>query len=980
MKSKTGLSAGNKKSLAAIKDSTKKIKSGQFPIVGIGASAGGLEALEQFLTNVPANSGMAFVVIQHLDPSSKGMLPEFLQRITEMQVFQVTDRLTIKPDCVYVIPANKNMSILNGALHLFAPLESRGLRLPIDFFFLSLADDRKDNSIGIILSGMGSDGTIGLKAIKEKAGIVMVQDPASAKFDSMPMSAIDSVMVDVVATASELPSKLLAIAKLNGHSSSKKEIEKDVSSLEKIIILLRSYTGNDFSEYKRTTLYRRIERRISIHLIDNIASYVRYLQENPTEIEILFKELLIGVTSFFRDPLVWEHLKKNVLPSLFNKLPNGYIVRAWIPACSTGEEAYTMAIVFKEVMANLVAEKHLSLQVFATDLDKIAVEKARKGIYPASIVSDLSPERLNRFFIQTDGQYRVSADIREMVIFAPQNVIKDPSFTKLEIISCRNLMIYLDANLQKKLLTLFHYSLNQNGLLLLGSAETTGEMSEWFSTVDSKLRIYQRSASSKTEELYDFPSSFSPAKKNLTINQIPVKVADNLQNLTDQLLLQQFTPSSVLVTDLGDILYITGSTGKYLEPAAGKANLNIFAMAREGLSEELPSIFREAMKSFEKKIIHNIKIKNNGKIQLTDITVQQLEKPVSLRGKILVVFGKLHDVELKPSKSSRGKSARATPNADLELELQRVKDELQSTSEEMQTSQEELKSTNEELQSTNEEMQSTNEELSTSKEEMQSLNEELHTVNIELQSKIDDSARVNSDMNNLLRSIDIATLFLDKDLKIRQFTAPSTKIFKFIPGDVGRVFTDQVTDLDYPELYDDAKEVLKTLIYIEKTIPTRDGRWFNVRIMPYRTFEDKIDGLVITFIDNSKSKKLEIGLQETQSMLRSFISAVPGVIIGLSSEGVIIEFNPESEKLFGRKYHEVIGKNYVDLFIPKTARKKVLADLKKLITGSLPNRYKSNVSVANGDKLIIEWASHKMVDENGTNIGIINIGINITKS
>ena len=954
-------------------------KTSQFPIIGIGASAGGLEALEQFFSNVPSNCGMAFVVIQHLDPNHKGIMPELLQRVTKMKVCPVTDRLKIKQNCVYVIPPNRSMSILNGALHLFEPIEIRGLRLPVDFFLRSLADDQGGKSIGIILSGMGSDGSAGLKAIKENAGLVLVQDPASAKFDSMPRSAIDAVIVDIIAPAHELPAKLMDLLSSVPRVNAQQEMEKDSSSLEKIIILLRIQTGNDFSQYKKTTLYRRIERRMGIHQIEKIASYVRYSRENPAELEILFKELLIGVTNFFRDAEVWEQLKNKVFPALLDKLPHGQVLRAWIPGCSTGEEAYSLAIVFKEAMEQTLPNKSLSLQIFATDLDVAAIERARKGVFPANIVADVTPERLNRFFIKTGNQFRVNAEIREMVVFAAQNVIKDPPFTKLDMLSCRNLLIYLDAALQKKLLAMFHYSLKPAGLLLLGSAETNAAQSDLFSMVDSKFRIYQRSGHVKKEELVNFPSSFTRSTASSSENHFPAKVPENIQALTDQLLLQQFSPASLLVTDKGDILYITGSTGKYLEPAAGKANMNIFAMAREGLRNVLPMAFRNAMQNYEKLVLHELKVGTKAGAQMVDVTIQQIEKPLTLKGKILIIF---NDVE-KAEQASLGKKRSKTPGnilkADMGDELQRVREELHSTREEMQTSQEELQSTNEEMQSTNEELQSTNEELTTSKEEMQSLNEELHTVNAELQSKIDDAARVNNDMNNLLNSTEIATLFLDKNLKIRQFTHPATKIFKLIQSDIGRLFTDQVTDLEYPELYNEAKEVLRSLVFVEKPVYTRDGRCFNIKIIPYRTFEDKIDGLVITFIEITNSKQLEKALTQSQMTLRSFIQTVPSVIMGLSSDGKIIEFNAQTEKLLGCSREEVMGKKYVDLFIPSSSRKEVEEELKNILVDGLPSRFVNILKTNEGDELKIDWSAHQFFDENGKVTGIIAIGVNIAK-
>ena len=842
----------------------------QYPIVGIGASAGGLEALEQFFENMPKNNGMAFVVIQHLDPNHVGIMPELLQRITTMKVIQASDRLKVKPDCVYVIPPNKSMSLLQGALHLFDPVETRGLRLPIDIFFRSLADDLQEKSIGIILSGMGSDGSLGLKAIKEKSGIVIVQDPESAKFDSMPRSAINAVIADIVAPAEELPAQLINFLKFAPTIRADIDIEtKNKSNLDKIIILLREHTGNDFSLYKKNTLFRRVERRKILHQIDKIQSYVRFLQENPKEVDILFKELLIGVTSFFRDAAVWDKLKDNTIPSLINDLPDGYVMRAWIPGCSTGEEAYSLAIVFREALENIKSHKNISLQIFATDLDNDAVEIARRGTFAKNISADVTPERLSRFFTVDAEGYRVNSTIRDMVVFAPQNVIKDPPFTKLDLLSCRNMLIYMEVELQKKLMGLFNYSLNPGGILILGSAETIGNHKEGFEELDPKLKLYRRTIKLLSSELLEFPSSFYAPKVMAAEKKISPKAIENIQALANQILLQRYAPASLLVNDKGDILYITGRTGKYLEPIAGKANWNIHAMAREGLQQVLPGAFRKAMQTYEPVILHNIKIGTNGGTVFSDITIQRIESPDSIKGMVLVVFADVPVVnEPEVVETTKGAGKSTGRQKELESELQRSYEDLQSLREEMQTSQEELKSTNEELQSTNEELQSTNEELMTSKEEMQSLNEELQTVNVELQSKISDFVRANDDMKNLLNSTEIATLFLDKELNIRRFTDQVTNIFKLRIADIGRPFTDLVTHLKYPDIEVHARQVIKNLIYVETPTQTHDGRWFNVRIMPYRTTDDRIDGLVITFIDITFAKKLELELHDAKEELQ----------------------------------------------------------------------------------------------------------------
>jgi len=847
----------------------EKTKLQSFPIVGIGASAGGLEALEQFFGKMPENSGIAFVVIQHLDPTHVGIMPELLQRITRMKVLQASDHLKVKPNCVYVIPPNKSLSLLRGYLHLFDPVEIRGLRLPIDYFFRSLAEDQQQNSIGIILSGMGSDGSLGLKTIKEKNGIVLVQDPNTAKFDGMPRSALESVIADIVATAEDLPSKLISFLSFAPPDKPDPDTEiKNKSNLDKIIILLRDQSGHDFTLYKKNTLFRRIERRKGIHQIDKIQHYVRFLQENPSEVKILFKELLIGVTSFFRDPAVWDYLRDQTLPALFNELPEGYFMRAWIPGCSTGEEAYSLAIIFKEALEKAPKNKNLTLQIFATDLDNDAIEKARKGVFSANISADVSQERINRFFIVESDGFRVSAAIREMVVFAPQNVIKDPPFTRLDMISCRNMLIYMESELQKKLIALFNYSLNPGGILLLGSAETLGTKTDGFKEQDGKLKIFRRIRGSLSTDLIDFPSSFHNKKSMESEKKSPQRGSENIQTLADQILLQRFAPASVLVNNAGDIIYITGRTGKYLEPVAGKANWNIHVMARDDLRQAFPAAFRKAMQNFEPVTLHNIKVGTNGGVHFVDVTIQRIEAPNALRGMIMVVFTDVPSlIEHEMLKQKSGKRPATQRQKELEIELQRSYEELQSTREEMQTSQEELKSINEELQSTNEELQSTNEELTTSKEEMQSLNEELQTVNIELQSKINEYSRANDDMKNLLNSTEIATLFIDKELNIRRFTDQVYKIFKIRTTDIGRPFTDLVTDLKYPEISHHAKQVLRTLISTETAIATNDDRWFNVRIMPYRTIDDHIDGLVITFTDITMAKLLEKELNEANKTL-----------------------------------------------------------------------------------------------------------------
>ena len=833
-----------------------------FPIVGIGCSAGGLEALEKFFTHVPANCGMGFVVVQHLDPTHQSALPELIQRTTKMQVKAAGNRMAVKPNCVYLIPPNKDLTILHRVLHLLAPVALRGHRLPIDLFLRSLAEDQHENAVAVILSGMGSDGVLGTRAIKERGGLVLAQDPASAKADSMPKNAIAADVVDIVAPAEELPARILTYLH---HIALKTSVEpkpesESHSALEKIVALLRDRTGTDFSLYKPNTLYRRIERRITLHQADKITGYVGYLRENPQELDLLFKEVLIGVTNFFRDPAVWETLRNSALPTLLAQHPEGKALRAWVTACSSGEEAYSLAIVFKEAIEALKPNKRFSLQIYATDIDPDAIIKARKGVYPKNISADVSPERLEKYFVADErGGYRISKEIREMVIFAPHNIVSDPPFIKLDILTCRNLLIYFAAQLQKKLLPLFHYALNRDGILLLGNAESVGSFTQLFAPIVPSARLYLRIGVPLKQVEVEFPNR-DAAASSAPEKIRPANPAESLELLTDQLIQQTFAPAAVLVNRDGDILYISGRIGKYLEPAAGKVNINLYAMARPGLRQALIGTLHKALRQTQPIQLNGLKLGTNGSTQHVDVTVQGIEKPELLRGKVLVIFNDIVP-PVAAAKTRRIKAVNDSAETAQARELQEFREALQVTHEEMQTSVEELKSTNEELQSTNEELQSTNEELTTSKEEMQSMNEELQTVNAELQSKVEDLSWMRNDMANLLNSTEIATIFLDSEFKLRRFTPNVTNLFKLIPGDVGRPLSHIVSELDYAALKGNVEEVLRTLVFQEKQVKTRGGRWCRVRIMPYRTQDNVIDGVVITFIDITEIKKLEAELR-----------------------------------------------------------------------------------------------------------------------
>ena len=844
-------------------------------IVGIGASAGGLEAIEQFLAPIPKGAMQAVIVVQHLEPTHPDLLPELLQRVTPLTVCQAKEKTRIRPDFVYVIPPGKDLSVKNGVLHLHEQQSPHGLNLPINFFFRSLAEDQRERSVAVVLSGMGADGTEGVKAIKEQGGVVLVQDPASAKFPSMPRSVTAAGLADIVAPAGELFARLQQYQQhrpLLTPQSIPAEVSADPSganSLLNVMHILRSHTGHDFTLYKPSTLYRGIERRMGLHKIVTIADYARYLRENQQEVELLFDELLIGVTRFFRDPVMWQTLEKTTLPQLLASGSSGRTLRAWIPGCSSGEEAYTLAMVFKETLDALPTRKNFGLKIFATDISPESIDQARQGLFGATIVEQLSPERLNRFFVKEGEGYRVSKEIREMIIFATHNLIMDPPFTKLDLLSCRNLLIYFTPELQKKLLPLFHYSLRPSGVLFLGSAETIGGFTHLFTPLDGPARLFQRRDNGEGAGLLSFPASgVSSTHEHIHAGQGPSLHQDNLQSHAEQWLMKHHAPTAVLITPHGDIVFISGRTSRYLEPVAGKANWNLFAMVRDGLRYELNSLLQKAGRQVNSLTSRSCKIESGGSVYFVKITVETITAKGPLQGLVMIIFTEVPDPSQSPQVQPVKKERGGAHVRSLTQDLVQAREEVQATREAMQISQEELKSSNEELQSTNEELQSTNEELTTAQEELQSLNEELQTVNTELKAKLDELSSAGNDMRNLLNSTQIATLFLDRSLRVRFFTEHATEVINLIPSDVGRPVTDLAFNVRYPDLPADATEVLRTLVPIEKNLTTQDGRWFALRVMPYRTMDNRIDGVVITFTDLSaamhrKSPMLVTGPKKT---------------------------------------------------------------------------------------------------------------------
>jgi two-component system CheB/CheR fusion protein len=861
-----------------------------FPIIGMGASAGGLEAFEKFFLNVPPDNGMAFVLVSHLDPSHVSILTEILQRTTAMPVVEVQDQMAVAPNSVYVIPPNRDMSIFHGVLQLSVPEKPRGQRMPIDAFLRSLADDQGENAIGIILSGTGTDGTLGLRAILGGGGVSLVQEPATAKYDGMPISAIQAGFATHVLPVEKMPQVLLT----GIHSSTVRQetprAPTVVSGINRILMLLRSGTGHDFSFYKKSTIGRRIERRMLQHNIENTETYARYLKENPAEVKLLFKELLINVTSFFRDAEAFASLKSEILPLLFEGKPEDYVLRVWVAGCATGEEAYSIAMLLREFMEE--TRQELKIQIYSTDLDDSAINVARAGIYPPNIAQDIDPERLRRFFVKVEAGYRVKKDIREMVVFATQNVIKDPPFTRLDLLSCRNVMIYLEPELQNRLIPAFHYALKPGGVLFLSPSESIGHYTDLFAPLNRKWKFFRATGTvASTRAALSDGLLWTKNSSAKAPTEVTKKIREtDFAELTKRALLQSFAPAAV-VTDLkGNIIFVHGDTGKYLRPAPGQATLNVVDMARDGLQLELRAILNSAGKG-ESNVSREMSVKSNGDSHAVRVSLHSMADLDASRKLLLISFQDVaHSIDDKPGRLKgvvRGHDELRRVK-ELEYELAYAKENLQAIIEEQQASNEELKSTNEELQSTNEELQSTNEELETSKEELQSVNEELITVNAELQSKIEQLFMMQNDMKNLIDNINGGTIFLDGHLKIKRFTREAAQIFRLVATDLGRPLCDIKSNIQDENLLAEAQAVLDSLTPQEHEVQTVGGAWYLVRIQPYRTLENVIDGVVLTFIDISKRIAAEVAEKSALKLAEGIVDTVREPLIVLDEKLKII--------------------------------------------------------------------------------------------
>ena len=824
-----------------------------FPVVALGASAGGLEAFTQFLTALTHESGIAYVLVQHLDPSHPSSLVELLNRVSPIPIVEATEGMPVKPNHAYIIPPGKSLSIHNRTLSVVGDQEHPGITHSINHFFHSLAEDVKERAVGIILSGTGSDGSDGARTIKANDGLVIVQDPVTAKYDGMPKSAIEAGVADYILPPAAMASQLKDYLDQSFYKRERirQALKKDDINMKSIFSLVKMRTGRDFSGYKISTITRRIEHQMAVNSIETLGNYLKFLRENPNEIEALMKNFLIQVTSFFRDKEAFESLKQKIGLMLKDK-PEGTQLRAWVPGCSTGEEAYSIAIIIMECIQE--SGRRFDVQVFGTDLDAEAIAIARAGLYPTAIAKDVDPKRLDAFFNQAGSSYQIKKNIRENVIFAVHDVVTDPPYSRVDVISMRNLLIYFDSELQKKVLPMLHYALNEKGILFLGTSETIGEFTDLFANLDAKWRIYQSLGKKKT--------SFVNFSNQLGLQDVSVvtlsKAKTQSSPKSEPFKLLEALPPSVLVDYNHQVLYAHGDTSKYLRISEGKPSSSLLNMVKPELESGLATLLHEASQGQKEVVSDNLQVGYNGGKQHVKITVRPLS---TLEGDLIITF---EDLPRPKRHKIKGEPVIEAKQMELEKDLQRTRDTLRGTIEELKSTNEELRSANEEYMSTNEELKSANEELETSREELQSVNEELTTLNSESQRKNEDLTTINNDMLNLLNATGVATLFLDEKLRIRRFTPSATKLLKFIDSDIGRPVEDISSPLKDNILVKASRSVLDNLIPVEQEVQTIDGKWYSLRILPYRTLENVIEGVVVSFVDINQVK---VGSIYTESII-----------------------------------------------------------------------------------------------------------------
>ncbi|MFO1060349.1 MAG: CheR family methyltransferase [Dongiaceae bacterium] len=923
------------------------------PIVGMGASAGGLEAFEKFFLKMPPDSGIGFVLVSHMDAHHKSALTELIQRYTAMPVVAITDQMPVLPDRIHVIPPNATLTIAKGRLRVVSP---RAEGMTIDAFFRALAGDQAENAIGIVLSGSGSDGTLGLKAIKEAGGLTLAQAGGSSRYDSMPRNAAATGLVDFVLPVEEMPARLVELVR----DLRRKEDEAAADgfrratrrALPEICELLRAHTGHDFSHYKESTFMRRLQRRMQVAHLAAVPAYVDLLRREPAEAEALFRDLLIGVTQFFRDPGAFEALDAQVIPKLFEGKTAEDQVRVWVPGCATGEEAYSIAMLLADYMA--AHGLSLKVQIFGTDIDDHALAVARAGIYPESVAVDLPPDKLDRYLVRQESTYRVANVIREMCIFSVHNLIKDAPFSRLDLISCRNVMIYLDAALQNRLVPLFHFALRQRGFLFLGPAENVTQHTRLFQRLDGKQRLFKARPAEASRPQIDFPLTTPGHRAGSNERSGPPARIESTVAMRAQRIIEAYAPACVVVDGNSEVLHFSGRTGRFLQPSTGTASLNLFNIVDPALRPDLRSVLHQA-RTTSRKVVHGgIALPVNGSYVTLTITVEPLpEEPDGAPRLCVVLFQESAPAKARePVTAEPGEATQKDETiAHLESELISTRERLQTTIEELETSNEEMKSSNEEFQSVNEELQSSNEELETSKEELQSVNEELETVNAELNTKIDSLDRAISDRKNLLESTQIATVFLDTHLRIKSFTPAITDIFHLIESDFGRPITDIATKITYEHLPRDVRHVLRTLSRVEREVTVADGgASYIMRVLPYRTVDNVIDGVVVTFIDISERKRGE----EAMAQLAAIVASSYDAIVGVAPDGTIRTWNAGAERIYGYGAPEAIGRP-LSLIMPPDRGDELRRMLDRLRRAGVPQPVETERLTKDGRRLDVSF-------------------------
>jgi two-component system CheB/CheR fusion protein len=924
---------------AAVNDIPASAPSLPYPVVGIGASAGGLPALLRLFEQMPAHNGMAFVVVLHLSPKYQSNADQLLQRVTRMPVLQVMETVKIEPNHVYVIAPSKQLTMMDGTLTVADMQRPRGQHIAIDEFFRTLADAQRERAVALVLSGTGGDGAVGIGRVKEEGGVIIVQHPGDAEHDGMPLSAIGTGLVDFVLPVVEMPQKLVDLWKNASNIelppagpgspvtlvTETDDSEDAEHALQRVLGLLRAQTGHDFRQYKRATVLRRIERRMQVRSVQTLPEYLRLLEADVGEHKLLLNDLLIGVTNFFRDREAFETLERDILPAVFRDRKPGDEVRAWVAGCATGEEAYSMAMLLADQAALLTSPP--SFQVFASDIDEHAIAIARGGTYPTSIVTDVTPARLRQHFTRDENRYQIRKAVRDRILFAVHNLLRDPPFSRIDIVSCRNLLIYLNRDIQQRVLETFHFALKPGGYLFLGSSESAESVDELFVAVDKKNRIYRSRASVRSLP-YHRTQHAAPAHLNLPEPRALAASARRQASLAEvhQRALAQFAPPSVVVDSDHNIVHMSERAAQYMRLVGGEPSRDILALVLPELRIDLRSALYQVQNSGASVEGRQVSISRDGRASIVSVTVRPFHDDEANQDFLLVMFS-----EVERSLEKEGSEDRVGGDdvvlSQLEAELQRKKQQLQETIEHAEVSNEELRAANEELQAINEELRSATEELETSKEELQSVNEELITVNYELKIKVEETGKANDDLNNLIASTDIATIFVDSAMRIKRSTPRAADIFSIIPSDMGRSLLDLTHRLDYKELADDVALTFNTLRMVEREVRSHDGRYYIVRLLPYRTTADRIEGAVMTFFDITGRREAEEKLRAGEARMRLVAESTKDyAIVTMDRDGRVTSWNRGAERMFGYREDEVAGRNLDFLFLPAERERGAPAD------------------------------------------------------